>query len=214
MSRLAFVISLVLFAVSLAAPVAGAASVDDDTGPGPILVLGDSLSADYGFDQDQGWVALLRERLASRDKSREVINAAVSGDTTRSGRARLPNALEAHEPAIVILQLGGNDGLRGLPLDEVRDNFAAMIRASREAGARVLLVGVRMPPNYGRRYTEAFADMYHSLADEHDVALVPRILAGVAERESMMQDDRIHPTAEAQPVILDNVWNGLSPLLD
>lgn len=177
-------------------------------------MLGDSLSAEYGFDRARGWVALLRERLESRDDSRGVINASVSGDTTRGGLARLPGALESHDPSVVIIQLGGNDGLRGLPLEEVRANLREMIRLSREAGAQVLLAGVRLPPNYGPAYTEAFASAFATVARETGVALVPRILAGVAERSELMQDDGIHPTVEAQPVILDNIWSGLEPLLD
>lgn len=177
-------------------------------------MLGDSLSAEYGFDRARGWVALLRERLESRDDTRGVINASVSGDTTRGGLARLPGALESHEPSVVIIQLGGNDGLRGLPLEEVRANLREMIRLSREAGAQVLLAGVRLPPNYGPAYTEAFASAFATVARETDAELVPRILAGVAERAELMQDDGIHPTAEAQPVILDNIWAGLEPLID
>lgn len=180
---------------------------------GPILVVGDSLSADYGFDRGRGWVSLLEKRLREQDHDRTVINAAISGDTTRSGRARLPQALSEHEPAIVIIQLGGNDGLRGLPIEEAQSNLDAMIGAAREADAQVILVGVRMPPNYGRRYTEAFAQMYQTLAEQHDIALVPRVLDGVAEREALMQSDGIHPTAEAQPIILDNIWPALHPLL-
>lgn len=186
---------------------------EDTSSAGPILVLGDSLSADYGFDRALGWVSLLETRLLAEDDPRGVVNAAISGDTTRSGRARLPAALDSHRPSIVIIQLGGNDGLRGLPVDETRDNLEAMIRASRASGAQVLLVGVRMPPNYGRRYTEAFAAMYRELAADTGVALVPRVLEGVAEFEHLMQPDGIHPTAEAQPVILDNIWSGLQPLL-
>lgn len=190
------------------------ASAEEDTSsPGPILVLGDSLSADYGFDRSRGWVQLLEQRLQAEDDHRGVVNAAISGDTTRSGQARLPRALESHEPSIVIIQLGGNDGLRGLPVEETRDNLRAMIESSQAAGARVLLVGVRMPPNYGSRYTEAFAGMYRELAASTGVALVPRILEGVAEYEHLMQADRIHPTAEAQPVIFDNIWSGLEDLL-
>jgi acyl-CoA thioesterase I len=187
---------------------------EDTSSPGPILVLGDSLSADYGFDRALGWVSLLETRLLAEDDHRGVVNAAISGDTTRSGRARLPRALESHQPSIVIIQLGGNDGLRGLPVDATRDNLAAMIETSQAAGARVLLVGVRMPPNYGRSYTEAFAAMYADLAADTGVALVPRVLEGVAEFEDLMQSDGIHPTAEAQAVILDNIWSGLDQLLN
>ncbi|MDQ2070220.1 arylesterase [Natronospira bacteriovora] len=187
---------------------------EQDTSPGPILVIGDSLSADYGFDRAQGWVNLLEARLDERGESRGVVNAAISGDTTRSGRARIAAALERHEPSLVIIQLGGNDGLRGLPVEETAANLRQMIAASQAAGARVLLVGVRMPPNYGRRFTEAFADMYRTVAADTGVVLVPRILEGVAERENLMQADGIHPTAEAQPLILDNLWPAIEGLLE
>ncbi len=176
-------------------------------------MIGDSLSADYGFERGRGWVSLLAERMREHGHDRAVVNAAISGDTTRSGRARLPRALEEQQPSVVIIQLGGNDGLRGLDLGEAQANLAAMIEVSQAAGAQVLLAGVRLPPNYGRPYIEAFAAMYAELAETHQVALVPRILAGVGEREDLMQPDGIHPTADAQPVILDNLWPALIPLL-
>ncbi|MCP1727990.1 acyl-CoA thioesterase-1 [Natronospira proteinivora] len=203
---LSLITAALLLFVALPAPSATASE-------GPILVIGDSLSADYGFDRGSGWVSLLEDRLREQDHDRMVINAAISGDTTRSGRARLPEALSEYEPAIVIIQLGGNDGLRGLPIEEARSNLDTMIETALAAEARVILVGVRMPPNYGRRYTEAFAQMYQDLAEHHDIVLVPRVLEGVAEREDLMQSDGIHPTAEAQPIILDNIWSALKGLL-
>jgi len=206
-SRLLSVIAAVLLLV----PAVSALAEEAETGP--ILVVGDSLSAEYGFDRGLGWTRLLETRLLAAGDARGVVNAAISGDTTRSGRARLPDALETHQPSIVIIQLGGNDGLRGLPIDETRRNLAMMIDAARDAQARVVLVGVRMPPNYGRRFTQAFADMYQSLSEEKGVVLVPRVLEGVAEFEGLMQDDGIHPTAEAQPIMLDNIWPALKSQL-
>jgi len=208
-SRLVSFIALLLLSVSLSLP----ALADEDAERPAILVIGDSLSADYGFDRDLGWVTLLEQKLQEEGYRYRVVNAAISGDTTRSGRSRLPEALKQHEPEIVIIQLGGNDGLRGLPIEEAKGNLAGMIEASKATDAQVLLAGVRMPPNYGRHYTEAFAAMYQDLSDEHDIVLVPRILAGVGEREELMQEDGIHPTAEAQPKILDNIWTELSALL-
>ncbi len=178
-----------------------------------ILVVGDSLSAAYGLDPADGWVALLRERLAARGFDTEVVNASISGDTTRGGRARLPDALRAHEPDVVIIELGGNDGLRGLPLAETRRNLETMVGNARQAGARVLLVGVRLPSNYGAAFIERFQQVFHEVASGADVPLVPKLLAGVGEHPELMQADGIHPNARAQPRLLDNVWPELSPLL-
>ncbi len=178
-----------------------------------LLVLGDSLSAAWGIEAEQGWVARLQERLNARHPGWTVINAAVSGDTTRTALNRLPPLLQRHRPAVVIVQLGGNDGLRGIPLEEMADNLAAIIRHARKGGARVLLVGVRLPPNYGPWYTRRFAQVYHRLAEEYGVPLVPRLLESVADDVRNMQDDGIHPRAEAQARMLDNVWPVLEPLL-
>ncbi|MDH4190917.1 MAG: arylesterase [Betaproteobacteria bacterium] len=178
-----------------------------------ILVFGDSLSAAYGLAQARGWVALLGERLKRERLDYNVVNASISGETTRGGRSRLRQALEQHRPAVVIIELGGNDGLRGLPVTEIKENLAAMIDAAQQAGARVLLVGMRMPPNYGPDYTQAFGRVFPEVARRKRVALVPFIMKGIADRPDLFQDDRIHPTAEAQPILLDNVWAVLGPLL-
>lgn len=178
-----------------------------------ILVVGDSLSAAYGIEQSLGWVALLQQRLDRLGLDYRVVNASVTGDTTSGGLARLDAALKRVQPAIVLVALGGNDGLRGLSLRHLRDNLRAMVDDARQAGARVLLLGVKLPANYGSVFGEKFHSVYHELADEKDVALVPFFLAGVAETRDMMQDDGIHPAAVAQPRILDNVWDKLRPML-
>jgi acyl-CoA thioesterase-1 len=178
-----------------------------------ILVLGDSLSAGYGVPVDEGWVALLQRRLDGEGYGYTVVNASVSGETTVGGLERLPRALARHKPAIVIVELGGNDGLRGLPVPELRVNLEAIIRASRSAGAKVLLAGIRIPPNYGPRYTEQFYAVYGELARELRVAWVPFFLEGIALRDDLFQDDGIHPDLQAQPILLDNVWPVLKPLL-
>ena len=181
--------------------------------PGPVLVLGDSLSAAYGIDREQGWVALLEERLQDRQPPLGAVNAAISGDTTRGGLARLPDLLERHRPSVLVVELGGNDGLRGIAPTEMQANLERMVSLARDAGARVLLAGVRLPPNYGPAFTRLFARAFAGAAESTNAAFVPRILDGVAERPDLMQDDGIHPTAEAQPIILDNVWPKLVPLL-
>ena len=179
-----------------------------------ILVMGDSLSAAYGVETDTAWVNLLRERLDEEDHDQwQVVNASISGETTDGGARRLPDLLERHQPDIVILELGGNDGLRGFQPPVIRDNLSAMIEASREAGAQVLLVGMQIPPNYGQAYTRLFSQMYPELSDQYDTALVPFFLDGIYNSDGLMQDDGIHPTGEAQPLLLDNVWPHLQPLL-
>jgi acyl-CoA thioesterase-1 len=178
-----------------------------------ILVLGDSLSAGFGLEARQGWVNLLRDRLSSQGFPYRVVNASISGDTTLGGLDRLPAALASYHPRIVILELGGNDGLRGLPLQAMRDNLAKAIELSQQAGAKVLLLGMQIPPNYGPAYTRGFAQVYHQLAERYAISLVPFLLAGVSEVRQLMQADNIHPTAEAQPRLLDNVWPQLKPLL-
>ena len=178
-----------------------------------IVVLGDSLSAAYGLPTERGWVALLEARLADAGLAYRVVNASISGDTTGGGLTRLPQVLERHRPAMVVVALGANDGLRGIPVRQIEDNLNAMVRLVRGAGADVLLVGVRLPPNYGAAYTEGFQATLRGVADAGQVPLVPDLLAGVAEDWRLMQADGLHPTAEAQPRILDNVWPGLEPLL-
>jgi acyl-CoA thioesterase-1 len=180
---------------------------------GTILVIGDSLSAAYGLEIQAGWVVLLQQRLKAEGYSHQVVNASISGDTTASGLARLPQALNKHRPEIVIIELGGNDGLRGLPLAQMKHNIAAMITKARAQGAKVLLVGVLLPPNYGRAYVEKFRAVFRELAERYDVPLAPFILEGVATRTDLMQSDGIHPTARAQPIMLDNVWPYLAPLI-
>ncbi|MFW5823929.1 MAG: arylesterase [Marinobacter sp.] len=180
-----------------------------------LLVMGDSLSAAYGVESGTAWVNLLRTRLDQHDSGDwRVVNASISGETTDGGARRLPDQLDKHQPDIVIIELGGNDGLRGFQPPVIRDNLSAMIEASQDAGARVLLVGMQIPPNYGERYTRLFADMYPELAEEYDTALVPFFLEGVYNGERMMQEDGIHPTDEAQPQLLENLWPHLEPLLE
>lgn len=182
--------------------------------PAPtVLVLGDSLSEGHGVAIESSWVSLLQRRLEAEGYPHRVVNAGIGGDTTSGGLARLPAALERHEPAIVVIALGGNDGLRGLSLQAMRDNLAQMVRISRDAGARALLAGVRLPPNYGPAYRERFRDVFTGLADALDVPLVPRIMAGVAEEPALMLDDGIHPNERGHARIVDNVWPVLRPLL-
>jgi len=200
---------LVLVLVLLLSPMPLTASDDQPT----ILVLGDSISAGYGVAVEDGWVGGLSARLEGENYPHRVVNASISGDTTSGGRARLPNAVERHKPDIVIIELGGNDGLRGQPLEAMRQNLQAMIEQARGAGARVLLLGIRLPPNYGRAYIERFIGVYEELAETTGVALVPRVLDGVGERREFMQDDGIHPNADGHAAILDNVWPTLLPLL-
>jgi acyl-CoA thioesterase-1 len=178
-----------------------------------ILVLGDSLSAGYGIPVEQGWVARLQQRLDAEGYGYTVVNASVSGETTAGGLERLPRALAKHKPAVVVIELGGNDGLRGLPVAELRANLEALVTASRAAGAEALLAAIRMPPNYGPQYTQKFYAVYESLAREKKVPWVPFFLEGVALREDLFQDDGIHPALDAQPILLDNVWPVLEPLL-
>ncbi|HEY0817832.1 MAG TPA: arylesterase [Rhizobacter sp.] len=181
-----------------------------------ILVVGDSLSAEYGIERGAGWVALLEKQLAKDKLSATVVNASISGDTTSGGRSRLPALLKQHQPTLVILELGANDALRGLPLDMTRDNLLAMARAAKAAGAKVLLVGMQVPPNYGRRYSDDFAALFGTVSKAESTALVPFLLKGVADvpnAEALFQADRIHPNAKAHPTMLANVWAGLKPLL-
>lgn len=176
-------------------------------------MLGDSLSAGYGIKVQEGWVSLLAQRLASEGYGYKVVNASVSGETTQGGLARLPRQLALNKPDIVILELGGNDGLRGLPLATSRANLQKSIALAKAANARVLLVGMLIPPNYGPRYGQEFRDMFTSLAKENSVALVPFLLDEVALKSGLMQEDGIHPNAQGQPRMLENVWPRLKPLL-
>ena len=178
-----------------------------------ILVFGDSLSAAYGIRQQDGWVALLQQRLQQQRLDYNVVNASISGETTSGGATRIDAALAQHKPAIVIIELGANDGLRGLPLKQMSDNLVKIIRASQKAGSRVVLVGMRMPPNYGAQYTDEFAKVFSDLAKQYKCALVPFLLDGVGNKRELVQDDNLHPTAAAQPVILETMWKGLAPVV-
>ncbi len=198
-----FIVLIMLWLPSL-----GSASSDP-----VVLIIGDSLSAGFGMKTAEAWPSLLEKRLEKSGYPHRVVNASISGETTRGGLTRLPAALEQHVPDVVLVELGGNDGLRGLPLNEIRRNLDEMIERSRAAGARILLAGVYIPPNYGPAYTQGFKDIYSDLSSPADVALLPFILEGVALDPDLMQADGIHPNAAAQPVILDNIWPLLVPLL-
>lgn len=179
-----------------------------------LLIVGDSLSAAYGVQTDEAWVALLRARLDSEGLEQwEVVNASISGETTDGGLRRLPRLLKQNNPDVVVIELGGNDGLRGFPPQVIENNLARMIEQVREAGAQPLLVGMQIPPNYGERYTQAFAGIFPKLARQYDTALVEFFLAGIYDQDGMMQDDGIHPTAEAQGQLLANIWPQLESLL-
>jgi acyl-CoA thioesterase I len=178
-----------------------------------ILSFGDSLSAAYGLQPEQGWVALLQQRLRDQGYEYQIINASISGETSSGGLERLPHLLAAHRPALVLLELGANDGLRGLPLQTVHDNLARMIAMSKASGAGVLLLGIRLPPNYGPRYGNGFADLYSELARQDQLPWVPFLLEGVALDPALMQGDGLHPRAAGEPRVLDTVWARLQPLL-
>jgi len=202
--------SLLVLAALCAAPVPAAAAGKT------LLVLGDSLSAEYGLARGSGWVALLEQQLAKDKLAAKVVNASISGDTTSGGRSRLPALLKQHQPTHVVIELGGNDALRGLPLAMTRDNLQAMARDAKAAGAKVMVVGMQVPPNYGARYGQDFAALFASVARAEGAALVPFLLAGVADgpmADKLFQPDRIHPTAEAHPRLLANVWGVMKPWL-
>jgi len=201
-----------LFTALLASVVLSVPAPADTRAPA-ILVVGDSISAGYGLAANEGWVALLQSRLKSQGYGYRVVNASVSGETTTGGLARLPRALSVHRPAIVVIELGGNDGLRGLPLETSRANLERMITLSKGAGARVLLLGMRIPPNYGARYSEGFEKVFRDLARQHKLAFEPFFLSKIALEQGMIQEDGLHPTAKAQPVMLDTMWPALKPLL-
>ncbi|WP_240990129.1 arylesterase, partial [Cupriavidus taiwanensis] len=186
-----------------AAPAAGPA----------LLVLGDSLSAEYGIARGAGWVTLLQDRLRQERFDYSVVNASISGETTIGGKTRLPELLTRHRPAIVVIELGANDALRGLPLQSTEANLRNLVTTAQQGGASVLLIGMRIPPNYGQDYTEKFVSLYPRLAGEYKVRLVPFFLDQVIGRQDWFQPDRIHPTAAAQPALLDTVWPQLKPLL-
>jgi len=180
---------------------------------GGVLVVGDSISAGFGLDSSAGWVALLEKRLEQEGLARPVINASISGDTSAGGLSRLPALLKTHQPAVVIIELGGNDGLRGQSPAQLQQNLARMVKLAKNSGATVLLLGMRLPPNYGKRYTQSFAGVYADVAEQQQIAFVPFFLEGVGGVEGMMQADGIHPTARAQPLLLENLWPFLQPML-
>jgi len=190
---------------------AGAQTIQTQT----ILVLGDSLSAAYGIPRESGWVALLQQKLANEQKltKSNVVNASISGDTTGGGLVRLPALLQKHRPNIVLIELGANDGLRGFQIDRLRDNLEQLIQLSQNNKAKVLLLGIKIPPNYGLRYTTDFYESYTRLAHQYDIPLVPFLLDGVAAHPELMQEDGLHPRAEAQQRLLENVWPYLQRLL-
>ena len=193
----------------LAADAANTAAPDKPV----IVVLGDSISAEYGLPRDTGWVALMRRRLADERIDYNVANASISGDTTSGGRARLPALMQRLKPAIVIVELGANDALRGVPLATTEDNLRTIIEQAQQAHAKVVLVGMYVPPNYGPDYTQKFHGLYGDLSKQLSVPLVPFLLAGIENRPDMFQSDQIHPTQAAQPTLLNNVWPTLKPLL-
>lgn len=180
---------------------------------GTLLVVGDSISAAFGLDSSQGWVHLLEKRLVEQGYPHRVVNASLSGDTSAGGVARLPGLLAEHRPSLVIVELGGNDGLRGQSPAQLQQNLAAMVEQAQQAGAKVLILGMQLPPNYGVRYTTAFARVFSQVAQEQQVPLVPFFLQGVGGVPGMMQYDGIHPAAQAQPILLENLWPSLKPLL-
>ncbi|QAA93498.1 arylesterase [Pollutimonas thiosulfatoxidans] len=205
-------IMAVLCWVSLGTAWAASADAKNNAGH-TILVVGDSLSAEYGIARGSGWVALTAQRLKSDHQDYQIRNASISGDTTSGGLARLPVALQTHMPAIVIIELGSNDALRGLSLDMTEQNLETMITLSQQGGAKVLLVGMQIPPNYGKQYADRFRDMYVALAQRTGVALVPFLLEGMATDPAMFLSDGIHPNEDAQALLAKNVWQHLAPLL-
>lgn len=178
-----------------------------------VLVLGDSLSAEYGIARGAGWTTLLEQRLKAEKIDAKIVNTSISGETSSGGKARLPSLLQQHRPAVVVIELGANDGLRGLPLTSTEANLRTMITESQKAKAKVLLIGMQIPPNYGRHYTEKFSALYGKLAQETQAALVPFLLQDIADQPQLFQSDRIHPLAEAHPTMLNNIWPHLKPLL-
>ncbi len=179
-----------------------------------ILIFGDSLSAAYGFDLERSWVSLLQKRLEDHNPAYRVVNASISGETTRGGAARIESVIARHEPVIVLVELGGNDGLRGIDLETTRKNLAAIVETCLNAGAKVLLLAMELPPNYGQSYITEFREIYQLIGVREDVTLVPFFLDGVAGDAKLMQSDGIHPEAEAQPKLLENIWPYLEPLLE
>lgn len=179
-----------------------------------LLVYGDSLSASYGMTEEEGWVTLLEKKIQRENWSYQVINGSVSGETSTGGLERLPAMLDSYKPELVVLELGGNDGLRGLPLNLLKNNLRDMIELIRESGAKVLLAGIQIPPNYGPRYTAPFSQVFYQIAEEDNVKLIPFLIDGIPQNPELMQDDGIHPKPEAQSIIVENVWHYLLPMLE
>lgn len=203
----------ILKKLSLVFIVTLAASGSAYSAPKTILVLGDSLSAEYGIARGAGWVALLEQKLKAENIPAKVVNASISGETTIGGRTRLPALLDQHKPNIVVIELGANDGLRGLPVASAEGNLRAMVDMAQKKNAKVMLVGMRMPPNYGRAYTESFFNMFKKISSDTKSPLVPFMLEGVADKPSLFQQDRLHPLAAAHPIILNNIWPQFAPLV-
>jgi acyl-CoA thioesterase-1 len=191
----------------------GLAAASAYSAPKTVLVVGDSLSAEYGLQRGAGWVALLEQKLKREKIDATIVNASISGETTSGGRARLPALLSAHKPDLVVIELGANDGLRGLPVEAAATNLRQMIAMSQKQSAKVMLIGMRMPPNYGRAYTERFFGMFNTLSKEYKAPLVPFMLEGVADKPALFQADRLHPSAQAHPIILNNIWPTFSSLI-
>lgn len=185
----------------------------ETTDQGKILVLGDSLSSGYNFSPDKTWVALLDKKLSEENINYQVINSSISGDTTTQGLQRLPKLLEVHQPDMVIIELGGNDGIRGFPPKSIKSNLDKLVKMSKQSGADVLLLGIRIFPNYGERYANAFFNNYQKVADNNEVALVPFFLENVGGKDDLMQKDGVHPNEKAQPILLDNVWPKVQEVL-
>jgi acyl-CoA thioesterase-1 len=190
-----------------------AASASAYSAPKTVLVVGDSLSAEYGITRGSGWVALLERKLKQEKIPANIVNASISGETTIGGRTRLPALLDQHKPDIVVIELGANDGLRGLPVASAESNLRAMLSMAQQKKAKVMLVGMRMPPNYGRAYTESFFNMFKKIAQDTKSPLVPFMLEGVADKPALFQQDRLHPLATAHPIILNNIWPTFSALV-
>ncbi|WP_420813247.1 arylesterase [Pararobbsia silviterrae] len=209
-ARVAWIVLACLSGHALAANTAAAASAASPS----IVVLGDSLSAEYGIDRDTGWVALMRKRLAQSALNYSVVNASISGETTEGGLSRLPAVLARAKPSLVIVELGANDALRGVPLATTTDNLRKIIEASQAIGAKVVVIGMRIPPNFGPDYAQKFYDTFGALAKQYHAGYVPFLLDGIADQPSLFQADQIHPTAAAQPRLLDNIWPSVKPLLD
>lgn len=205
-----------LLVLILLLPFGPAAALDDSgSGEAPaVLVLGDSLSAGYGLRPGESWVSLLEQKLGSQGYPHRVVNASISGETTRGALARLPRALDIHDPEIVVIELGANDGLRGFPPEVMRDNLAELVTLAHGSGARVLLLGMHLPANYGEAYTQRFHQVFVDIAKQHEVPFLPFFLDGIALQPQMMLDDGIHPNASAQPLLLENVWPALQAMLD